>query len=267
MTYNTIKVHFQDSICFLQIDRPEANNTISGRLVSECNHVLSTCEESATIVVLSGSPQVFCMGADFSVIASGSNGPDEQGNTPEALYDLWLRLAAGPYVTISQVRGKANAGGVGFVAASDIVLADETAQFSLSELLFGLYPACVLPFLIRRIGFQKAHYLTLTSQPISAKQAADWGLVDAFDSSSDALLRRHLQRLRRLSKSAIRSYKTYMNRIGTQLKDLKSPATAANREVFSDRSNLRAISRYVEQGLFPWEDAPAQVANNGIRGF
>jgi len=62
---------------------------------------------------------------------------------------LWLRLATVRTVTISHVRGKANAGGIGFVAASDIVLADETAQFSLSELLFGLYPACVLPFLIR----------------------------------------------------------------------------------------------------------------------
>jgi polyketide biosynthesis enoyl-CoA hydratase PksH len=267
MTYDTIKVHFQESICFLQIDRPEANNTINGRLVSECNHVLSACEESATVVVFSGSPQVFCMGADFNAIAAGSKGPDEHGNTPEALYDLWLRLVAGPYVTISHVRGKANAGGVGFVAASDIVLADETAQFSLTELLFGLYPACVLPFLIRRIGFQKAHYLTLTSQPISAKQAVDWGLVDDLYSSSDALLRRHLQRLRRLSKNAIRSYKTYLNRIGTQLVDLKSLATAANREVFSDSRNLRAISRYVEQGLFPWEDAPAQIANNGGRGF
>nr|WP_269820011.1 enoyl-CoA hydratase-related protein [Bacillus velezensis] len=42
--------------------------------------------------------------------------------------------------------GVANAGGIGFVAASDIVIADDTAVFSLSELLFGLFPAMVLPF-------------------------------------------------------------------------------------------------------------------------
>lgn len=253
MTYETIKVQFQESICFLQIDRPQANNTINGQLVAECNDVLSACEESATVVVLSGSPEVFCFGADFKAIASTTKKADGQDDDPGPLYDLWLRLATGPYVTISHVRGKANAGGVGFVAASDIVLADETALFSLSELLFGLYPACVLPFLIRRIGFQKAHYFTLMTQPISAKQACEWGLVDAFEPQSDALLRRHLQRLRRLSKVAIRRYKGYMSRISVPLQDLKSPAVAANREIFSDAGNLNAITRYVEQGVFPWE--------------
>jgi polyketide biosynthesis enoyl-CoA hydratase PksH len=254
--YETIKVEFQDTVCFLQIDRPEANNTINGRLIAECNHVLSVCEEAATVVVLSGSPEVFCFGADFKAIAGASKKSGESDDGPGPLYDLWLRLATGPYITISHVRGKANAGGIGFVAASDIVLADETALFSLSELLFGLYPACVLPFLIRRIGFQKAHYLTLMTQPVTAKQACEWGLVDACELRSEALLRRHLQRLRRLSKVAIRRYKSYMGHIGGPLADLKLPAVAANREVFSDADNLQAIARYVEQGIFPWEKTP-----------
>jgi polyketide biosynthesis enoyl-CoA hydratase PksH len=252
-SYETINVRFQDSICFLQIDRAEANNTINDLLVQECNDVLSECEASASVIVLSGSPEVFCYGADFNAIASRK--PHEQDAGPGPLYDLWLRMATGPYVTISHVRGKANAGGVGFVAASDIVLADESAQFSLSELLFGLYPACVLPFLIRRIGFQKAHYLTLMTQPITAKQAHEWGLVDAVEPQSEVLLRRHLQRLRRLSKTAIRRYKNYMSRINVPLQDLKSTAVAGNREVFCDTANLQAITRYVERGLFPWESA------------
>jgi polyketide biosynthesis enoyl-CoA hydratase PksH len=253
VTYETIRVEFQESICFLQIDRPRADNTISGRLVAECNDVLSVCEEAATVIVLSGSPEVFCLGADFKAIAGAAKKAYDQDDGPGPLYDLWLRLATGPYVTISHVRGKANAGGVGFVAASDMVLADETAQFSLSELLFGLYPACVLPFLIRRVGFQKAHYLTLMTQPISARQACEWGLVDEYEPLSEALLRRRLQRLRRLSKIAIRRYKTYMSRISAPLQDLRSLAVAANRAVFSDADNLQAIARYVEQGVFPWE--------------
>lgn len=256
MTYQTIKVQFQESICYLQIDRPEANNTINGQLIAECNDVLSLCEDLATVVVLSGSPEVFCFGADFKAVAS----THAQEAAPEPLYDLWLRMATGPYVTVSHVRGKANAGGIGFVAASDIVLADETAQFSLSELLFGLYPACVLPFLMRRIGVQKAHYLTLMTQPIAAKQAYEWGLVDAFEPQSAALLRRHLQRLRRLSKVAIQRYKTYMTSISLPLQELKSQAVAANREVFSDAANLQAITRYVEHGIFPWEKSLAAEA-------
>jgi len=110
-----------------------------------------------------------------------------------------------------------------------------------------------LPFLIRRVGFQKAHYLTLMTQPISAKQACEWGLVDAFEPLSEGLLRRHLQRLRRLSKVAIRRYKTYMNRISEPLQELRSPAVDANLEMFSDAENLHAVTRYVEKGVFPWE--------------
>jgi 3-carboxymethyl-3-hydroxy-acyl-[acp] dehydratase len=259
--YETIKVRFQESICFLEIDRPDAKNTINAQLVAEVSEVISACEESATVVVLSGSPEVFCYGADFKALARRDpllpirrrQDEEETDAGPGPLYDLWLRLATGPFVTISHVRGQANAGGVGFVAASDIVLADETAQFSLSELLFGLYPACVLPFLIRRIGFQKANYLTLMTQPIAARQALEWGLVDAVEPQSEVLLRRHLQRLRRLSKTAIRRYKSYMSRISMPLRDLKTTAVAGNVEVFSDAGNLQAITRYVERGVFPWE--------------
>jgi polyketide biosynthesis enoyl-CoA hydratase PksH len=252
--YETIDVQFQESICHLRIDRAAAGNTIDDRLVAECNHVLSICEETATVVVLSGSPEVFCLGADFQAVATSiSSASPSQGADPDALYNLWLRMATGPYVTISHVRGKANAGGVGFVAASDIVIADETAQFSLSELLFGLYPACVMPFLVRRVGHQKAHYLTLTSQTIDAKQAFEWGLVDACEQHSDLLLRRQLQRFRRLSKSSICRYKRYMGGLAGSPHDLQAPAVAANREMFSDADNLRGIVRYVERGVFPWE--------------
>src|SRR6478736_2497682 len=89
VTYETIKVKFQESICFLQIDRPQANNTISSQLVAECNHLLSACEERTTVIVLSGSPEVFCLGADFKAIASTSKNGSKDDDGPEPLYDLW----------------------------------------------------------------------------------------------------------------------------------------------------------------------------------
>jgi polyketide biosynthesis enoyl-CoA hydratase PksH len=151
------------------------------------------------------------------------------------------------------VRGKTNAGGLGFVAASDIVLADNTAIFSLSELLFGLFPAVVLPFLSRRVGFQRAHYLTLTTKSITVEQAYNWGLVDAYEEESASLLRKHLLRLRRLPKTGIIRYKKYMNGLHDSLLSSKDAAVMANQEVFSDQSNLNGIYRYVEEGEFPWQ--------------
>lgn len=254
MSYQTLKVQFQGPVCFLQFNRPEANNTINDCLIDECHQVLALCEESINVIVLEGLPEVFCYGADFQGIHAKMASRERSEQNPEPLYDLWLKLATGPYVTISHVRGKANAGGVGFVAASDIVLADHTAQFSLSELLFGLFPAMVLPFLIRRVGFQKAHYLTLMTQPVSVQQACNWGLVDACEAESESLLRKHLLRLRRLPKTGIARYKSYIHGLNNWLLQSKTQALAANREIFSDPQNLNWIFQFIDNGRFPWED-------------
>lgn len=253
MNYHTLRVRFQEPICFIQIYRPEAQNTINDILIAELYQVLAQYSQTSTVIVLEGLPEVFCFGADFQGLHRQNLSGAPGDRNPEPLYDLWLQLATGPYITVSHVRGKVNAGGVGFIAASDIVLADETASFSLSELLFGLIPACVLPFLIRKIGFQKSHYMTLMTQPIPVQQAQQWGLVDAFETNSDALLRKHLLRLRRLSKAGITRYKRYMAGLYEPIIQQKPLALMTNQEVFSDPANLEAIFRYVERGQFPWE--------------
>ncbi len=251
--YETIRVRTEGPVCTLQMHRPEANNTINELMAEECLDFLTTRRDSMRVVVLEGLPEVFCFGADFQAIDRNLSSGEAKGGTPEALYDVWLQLAAGPFISVAHVRGKANAGGIGFVAACDIVLADASAVFSLSELLFGLMPACVLPFLIRRMGFQRAHYMTLMTQPFSVQQAESWGLVDAWETNSENLLRRHLLRLRRLSQNGIERYKRYMGVLNDSLRSSKADALAANREVFSDGDNLAKISRFVTDGTFPWE--------------
>ncbi|MGD8400321.1 MAG: enoyl-CoA hydratase/isomerase [Bacillota bacterium] len=253
MNYQTIRTRLQAPIGYIQLDRPEANNTINDLLVAEMYQALALFEESATIVILEGLPDVFCFGADFQGIKTKLVSGQTVENNPESLYDLWLKMVNGPYIVISHVRGKVNAGGIGFVAASDLVLADQTARFSLSELLFGLFPACVLPFLIRRIGFQKAHYLTLMTRPLSVQTAHSVGLVDAYDSQSENLIQKHLLRLRYLSKTGISRYKRYLNQLDDVLLQSRSMAISANREIFADPINLEGIVRYVEKGQLPWE--------------
>jgi len=237
-------------VCYLQFYRPEDNNSINELMIEECTHALSLCEDHICVVVLEGLPDYFCFGADFQAIHGKIAGGQPIEHNPAPLYDLWLKLATGPYITISHVRGKANAGGVGFAAASDIVLADETALFSLSELLFGLYPACVLPFLIRRTGFQKANYMSLMTQPVPVQEAFRWGLVDAYEARSDSLLRKHLLRLRRLPKTGIAKYKQFLGELHDSILRYKTLAVAGNREAFLDPGNLKRIYHFVETGSF-----------------
>jgi polyketide biosynthesis enoyl-CoA hydratase PksH len=250
---DTLRVRQEGEIGFIQIHRPEANNTINAAMVREFTDALDRFRASAKVVVVEGLPEMFCYGADFGAIQRDAEGGDPRPDDPGPLYDLWLRLATDPYVSIAHVRGKANAGGMGFVAACDLVLCDDKAVFSLSEILFGLLPACVMPFLIRRVGRSRANYMTLMSQPVAAKQALEWGLADACEENSENLLRRHLLRLRRLNRTAIARHKRYLGGLQGSLEDCRADALAANLEVFSDRDNLGKIARYVKTGKFPWE--------------
>jgi polyketide biosynthesis enoyl-CoA hydratase PksH len=252
MPYRTINVRAEGSLCFLQFHRPEARNTINREMVEECLDVVALCERDMTALVLEGLPDVFCFGADFQGMRDQARRNSLDEHRPEVLYGLWASLASSSFVSVSHVRGKANAGGIGFVAASDIVLSAEAAEYSLSDMLFGIVPACVLPFLIRRVGFQRAHYMSLTTQPIAAPQAFNWGLVDAFAEDSEDLLRRHLLRLRRLSKTGVARYKQYVNRLCPLSNQIGQMAAAESRAVFSDDEVVRNIYRFVETGKFPW---------------
>ncbi len=250
MNRQPIEVTTSDGVCTVRLCLPDTGNVLNARLIEELGRVVAECEaaDGPSILVLSGTAEVFCAGGDFQAVAASDSADD-----PGPLYDVWRRLAEGPFISVAMVRGRANAGGVGLAAACDIVLADSTASFALSELLFGLFPACVLPFLIRRVGWQKAHYLTLSTQPITAAQALSWGLVDGVEDPVEGLLRKHLLRLRRLGKPGILRYKAYMAKMSGLLEQAQPEALTANRAMFGDPRVRADIRRYVTEMKFPWE--------------
>jgi polyketide biosynthesis enoyl-CoA hydratase PksH len=251
-TNTCICVHDDGDICRITMTRPEKGNTINRTLIDEMTSALKGT--TARIVLIEGSQEVFCLGADFDEIQERGGPIDATGaDDPGPMYDLWQSLANGPFISIALVRGKASAGGVGFVAACNVVLAEETATFGLSELLFGLMPACMLPFLVQRIGFARANYMTLNTQAITARQALEWGLADAVEADGDALLRKHLIRFKRLGHPAIMRYKTYAATLAPLAQMARAVAIQANIEVFADEANRLNIDRYVTLGLFPWE--------------
>lgn len=255
--HQTIQVRCVGDICHLRIDRPDANNTINDTLIDECAAVLVACEPSIRIVVVEGLPHVFCFGADLHGLRQSGTMQPPAPQQAEKIYRLWLQLKRGPFVSVAHVRGKANAGGVGFAAACDLVLCEERASFSLSELLFGLIPACVMPFLIERIGHARANAMTLMTQPVGAHQALGWGLVDACAEDSDELLRIHLLRLRLLPKDGIVRHKRYIAALNNHLESSLPAAVACNRDAFSDAANLTRIDRFLSTGLLPWQAEPA----------
>lgn len=255
LNYKSLRVTLQDRSCFIRLQRLGNNNSIDGVMIRELTDLYSRLSQSAiTVAILEGSSEVFCSGADFKLISGERMQDDELMLDPAQLYELWLLMTTAPLITVSHVTGSVNAGGMGFIAASDLVIANTSATFCLSELLFGLIPACVMPFLIRRIGVSEAHYLALSSITITAESAKNCGLVNVCDSHSNQLLRRHLSRLEKLSKKTISRYKSFINELAPIPNSMKEIAVRTNKEVFTDAENLHAINEFVSNGIYPWEN-------------
>lgn len=159
MEYNAIKVKVVREVCFIEFNRLDAKNTINEQMIDEMNQVFDLYENECKIIVFQGNKEFFCFGADFNVISDEAVQDNPKEQNPGKLYDVWNRMIKSSCITIAHVQGAVNAGGMGFVSACDIVIASENAKFSLSELIFGLMPAMVIPFAIRKIGFGKVNYL------------------------------------------------------------------------------------------------------------
>lgn len=258
--WQTLKVSERGSVLTAQLHRPEANNTINDQLMSELHLIMQQADErdDINVLVLEGLPEVFCFGADFKGISEQFKGGEAAQTTftiKSDYMDNLSQLSQISAVVIAHVRGKVNAGGVGLVSACDLVVADQTATFSLSELLFGLLPAQVMPFLIRRVGFQKAHRMTLLTQAVDATTAYQWGLIDELADNSKEALRRVLLRCRGLQKPAVKRMKSYMQQMWEISDETKQYAVNTASSLFTDPDILEKISRFVEKEELPWQGA------------
>lgn len=245
--FETLKVRFDKDICWIRFNRDEYKNTINHQLVRECHNVIQRCIlEHAKIVIFEGSKEYFCFGADLYE-------SEDNKEIAEQLYDLWQNILYGQFISIAHVQGRVNAGGMGFVSVCDFVISDKNVTFGFSELIFGLYPSMVFPFLINRIGFAKAKHLVLTVKAISATEAKTCGLIDECGEDSEVLLKRYLSRLNKIPLNGVKNFKAYTSEIDININKSKQIAIQNNIMMFSDPVNIKRIRNFAEKGIYPWE--------------
>jgi methylglutaconyl-CoA hydratase len=136
-------------------------------------------DKSIRVVALTGNGRAFCAGADLNWMKK-MKGFTYEENYDDALRlaELMYRLYMLPKPTIARVNGASIGGSNGLVAACDVAIASHRAEFSLSEVKIGLVPACIGPYLMKRIGEKACRELFLTGERISADQAKGIGLVN-----------------------------------------------------------------------------------------
>lgn len=171
-----------DGYAVLTLNRPDRLNAFTTELHAALREALEALEadEDCRVIVLTGAGRGFCAGQDLSDRDPSISGerPD-LGQTLETLYNpLIQRIRAMDKMVIAAVNGVAAGAGANIALATDIVLAANSARFIQAFSKIGLIPdAGGTYWLTRRLGEARAKALALTAHPLSAEDAAAWGLI------------------------------------------------------------------------------------------
>lgn len=179
-TVGTLEIETRENVLWVTLNRPEVKNAMSEQTIQELYDCFSNLDQNLRAVVLRGNGDFFCSGADINWMKAASSKTPEENDADTLMLAKMLRsIDETPCPLITVVKGGAFGGGVGLVAASDIVLADEKASFSLSEVKLGLIPATIGPLVLRKVGYSQARRLYLTGKRFSAEEACQIGLAHA----------------------------------------------------------------------------------------
>jgi methylglutaconyl-CoA hydratase len=177
---NHLQLQFLHGVETVTLDRPDVRNAFNDEVIAELTAVFLELgkRDEVRCIVLAGNGPAFCAGADLNWMQRMA-GYTREENVEDAsrLARLLEVIYRCPKPTIARVHGDTYAGGVGLVAACDIALAAEGAQFCLSEVRLGLIPATISPYVIRAMGARAAHRWFLTAERFDAAEALRMGLV------------------------------------------------------------------------------------------
>ncbi|MEQ9260687.1 MAG: enoyl-CoA hydratase-related protein [Roseovarius sp.] len=175
--YDTISAEIADDIAVLRLNRPEKMNAMSTAMRAELLDAVREAGRRARVVVITGAGKAFCSGQDLS--DSGTAAAIDLERVLRDEYEPLLRaIGECPVPTISAVNGPAAGAGANIALAADVVIASESAYFLQAFTRIGLMPdAGGTWWLPRQMGAAKAMGAALFAEPISARQADEWGMI------------------------------------------------------------------------------------------
>jgi methylglutaconyl-CoA hydratase len=175
-----LELKFGGGIATVTLNRPDVRNAFNDEVIAEMAGTIVELGERTEVrcIVLAANGSAFCAGADLNWMKSMAGFSYEQNvDDARALANMLRVLYKCPKPTIARVQGDTYAGGMGLVAACDIAVAVDTAQFCLSEVKLGLIPATISPYVIRAMGARASHRYFLTAERLSAAEAHRIGFV------------------------------------------------------------------------------------------
>ena len=167
-----------EGVATLQLNRPQRRHALSLSLLQQLDQALSQLGEdrSVRVIVITSSGPVFCSGHDLGEMT------DQPAEAYQELFStcsrVMQRIHQVPQPVIAKVQGFATAAGCQLVAACDLAVAVEQAQFATPGVKIGLFCTTPMVPLVRNIAPKLAMEMLLTGKPITAQQALAAGLVN-----------------------------------------------------------------------------------------
>jgi enoyl-CoA hydratase/carnithine racemase len=176
--YQHLLFEREGPLAVITLNRPQRRNALSLELMQELITAFTEIGNNREIhaVILAAAGKVFCSGHDLSEMVGRDI--NEYRRLFEVCTVLMEKLQSIAQPVIAEVQGVATAAGCQLVATCDLVLAAEEASFATPGVRIGLFCTTPMVALTRTVGRKRALHMLLTGDPIDARTATDWGLVN-----------------------------------------------------------------------------------------
>ncbi|WP_269619387.1 enoyl-CoA hydratase/isomerase family protein [Zhongshania sp. BJYM1] len=179
--YNTLLWENTNGIAKITLNRPDAANSVNLEMAQELMHVAMICDEDSSIraVILTATGNMFCAGGDVpSFHAAGDDIGILLKEVTACLHSANARFARMAAPLIIAVNGTAAGAGFSLAASGDIVIAADTAKFTMAYTGIGASPdGGSSVYLPRLIGLRRSQELMLTNRVLKAQEALEWGIL------------------------------------------------------------------------------------------
>lgn len=168
-----------NGITTLTLNRPDQFNALSEALLNQLDQMLTEIGEDNTVrvVIIKASGRAFCVGHDLKEMRENTDKAYLNSLFSKA-GEVMLRIKNLPQPVIASVHSVATAGGCQLVAACDLAIATENANFAVSGITLGLFCSTPAVALSRNISQKRAIEMLLTGDFIDAETALNYGLVN-----------------------------------------------------------------------------------------
>lgn len=200
------------------LNRPDVRNAFNEEMIAELTAFAEgvPADGSVRAIVLRGAGRVFSAGADVQWM-SKMLGYSREENLADAhrAASMFLALDRMPVPLIARIHGAALGGGSGLAAVCDVVIAEDQALFGFTEVVLGILPAMISPYVVRKIGLSAARELCLSGTRFTAARAKDIGLVHTIVPATelDAAVDAQLALFRQAAPSAIARTKALLTAV------------------------------------------------------